>query len=417
MAVNEGDEVVLSMVDVLEENEELENEASAVLGGSDPEKCSYPKGYVKRQALYACSTCTPKDEDPAGICLACSYKCHEGHDLYELYTKRNFRCDCGNSKFKGFECKLYSGKDTLNTNNKYNQNFVGLYCTCKRPYPDPEDEISDEMIQCIVCEDWFHGRHLGAISTESVELQEMICVSCTNRTPFLWAYAAQLAAPSMTLVGPIEADVDMSMEETEGKKGVKEETENKASEPSAEETPTCKSEGQQPSTSTASDQKPVINGETACKRKLDQAETETCKLEKLKAKSFVQKNTAIYLPYNWRSNLCTCQRCKKTYAESEVPFLFDESDTVLAYEKRGQSSQESDTESRDPLMAALSGMDRVQQLEMIYEYNDLKTELKDYLKRFADEGKVVTSEDIQDFFEQLRSRKRRRVDNNHHYST
>ncbi|MGH0168960.1 UNVERIFIED_CONTAM: hypothetical protein FKN15_078352 [Acipenser sinensis] len=298
MAVNEGDEVVLSMVDVLEENEELENEASAVLGGSDPEKCSYPKGYVKRQALYACSTCTPKDEDPAGICLACSYKCHEGHNLYELYTKRNFRCDCGNSKFKGFECRLYSGKDTLNTNNKYNQNFVGLYCTCKRPYPDPEDE------------------HLGAISTESVELQEMICVSCTNRTPFLWAYAAQLA------VSPIETDVDMSMEEAEGKKGVKEETENKASEPSAEETPTCKSEGQQPSTSTASDQKIL------------------CK----------------FLPF-------------------------------------------------DPPAAPFP------------EYNDLKTELKDYLKRFADEGKVVTSEDIQDFFEQLRSRKRRRVDNDHHYST
>ncbi|MGH0150870.1 UNVERIFIED_CONTAM: hypothetical protein FKN15_018980 [Acipenser sinensis] len=401
MAVNEGDEVVLSMVDVLEENEELENEASAVLGGSDPEKCSYPKGYVKRQALYACSTCTPKDEDPAGICLACSYKCHEGHNLYELYTKRNFRCDCGNSKFKGFECKLYSGKDTLNTNNKYNQNFVGLYCTCKRPYPDPEDQISDEMIQCIVCEDWFHGR-VSRITFQG----GLNCI-----------FGGEPPAPSVTVVSPIEADVDMSMEETEGKKGVKEETENKASEPSAEETPTCKSEGQQPSTSTASDQKPVVNGETACKRKLDEAETETCKLEKLKAKAFVQKNTAIYLPYNWRSKLCTCQRCKKTYAESEVPFLLDESDTVLAYEKRGQSSQESDTESRDPLMAALSGMDRVQQLEMIYEYNDLKTELKDYLKRFADEGKVVTSEDIQDFFEQLRSRKRRRVDNNHHYST
>ena len=25
--------------------------------------------------------------------------------------------------------------------NKYNQNFSGLYCTCHRPYPDPEDEV------------------------------------------------------------------------------------------------------------------------------------------------------------------------------------------------------------------------------------------------------------------------------------
>ena len=43
MAANEGDETTLSLVDVLEEDEELENEASAVLGGSDSEKCSYPE--------------------------------------------------------------------------------------------------------------------------------------------------------------------------------------------------------------------------------------------------------------------------------------------------------------------------------------------------------------------------------------
>ena len=43
---------------------------------------------MKRQALYACNTCTPKGGEAAGVCLACSYKCHEGHDLFELYTKR-----------------------------------------------------------------------------------------------------------------------------------------------------------------------------------------------------------------------------------------------------------------------------------------------------------------------------------------
>ena len=25
--------------------------------------------------------------------------------------------------------------------NKYNQNFLGVYCTCHRPYPDLEDEV------------------------------------------------------------------------------------------------------------------------------------------------------------------------------------------------------------------------------------------------------------------------------------
>lgn len=43
---------------------------------------------------------------------------------------------------------------------RYNQNFRGLYCTCHRPYPDIEDAIPDDMIQCIICEDWYHGRHL-----------------------------------------------------------------------------------------------------------------------------------------------------------------------------------------------------------------------------------------------------------------
>lgn len=44
------------------------------------------QGYVNRQALYACSTCTTTES--AGVCLACSLTCHDGHDLYELYTKR-----------------------------------------------------------------------------------------------------------------------------------------------------------------------------------------------------------------------------------------------------------------------------------------------------------------------------------------
>lgn len=35
--------VVLSMVDVLEENKALEEEANAVLGASDDQNCTYPQ--------------------------------------------------------------------------------------------------------------------------------------------------------------------------------------------------------------------------------------------------------------------------------------------------------------------------------------------------------------------------------------
>lgn len=51
------------------------------------------------------------------------------------------------------------------------------------------------------------------------------------------------------------------------------------------------------------------------------------------------------------------------YSELEVQFLTDECDTVLAYENKGTSDQE--TERRDPLMDTLNSMNRVQQVELI----------------------------------------------------
>uniref|UniRef100_A0A8C5MJG4 Putative E3 ubiquitin-protein ligase UBR7 n=1 Tax=Leptobrachium leishanense TaxID=445787 RepID=A0A8C5MJG4_9ANUR len=397
-----GEDTVLSLQDVLEEDEALQDEACAVLGGSDSEKCSYPQGYVKRQALYACNTCTPDKEEPAGICLACTYKCHEGHDLFELYTKRNFRCDCGNSKLKQLECKLFPDKENVNALNKYNANFFGLYCICKRPYPDPEDEVPDEMIQCIVCEDWYHGRHLGESPPEHMEFHEMICQACMDRCSFLWAYTAHLAVPGVTRITPADTELDDVKVEDEPAEDVK------AEEQKVESTNhlNSKEEGAEqtsPSTSAASEQKCDKDAKTGS----------TCKLQEYKAQQGLTMTTATYWTSNWRRKLCTCKDCMIMYTQLEVLFLVDECDTVQAYENKGKTAEAQ--ERRDPLMTALSSMNRVQQVELISEYNDLKTELTDYLKRFAEEQKVVKAEDIQQFFEDLRSRKRRRVDDMQYY--
>ncbi|XP_060772272.1 putative E3 ubiquitin-protein ligase UBR7 isoform X2 [Neoarius graeffei] len=390
----EGEEATVSLVDVLEEDEELEQEASAVLGGSDSEKCSYPEGYVKRQALYACNTCTPKGGEPAGICLACSYKCHEGHELFELYTKRNFRCDCGNEKFGETECRLFPDKEKTNCGNKYSHNFFGLYCTCERPYPDPEDEVADEMIQCVVCEDWLHGRHLGCVVPECVELQEMICESCMNQCVFLWIYAAHLAVPpTVRVCKEEEGSVRVEVEHDE--------------------------EGNKTEVKSSLNEKAEVNGTAGCKRKLQELEAEGsgCRFEEMKSsgKSRVQQG-AVFWPAAWRNKLCSCPHCKSVFAEGGVSFLLDETDTVLAYENKGKTTEQANGgEARDPLMSALNNLNRVQQLEIIHEYNDMKTELKDYLQRFAAEGKVVTPEDIRHFFEQQQSRKRRRADAGQYY--
>jgi len=151
---NEEDQVVGLVEYINDQNAEIE-QANLILEASESDSCTYSLGYMNRQALYACLTCTEKDKVPGAVCLPCMYQCHEDHDLVELWTKRNYRCDCGSDKLTS-ECQLEPSKPEANDRNIYNQNFKGLYCICQRPYPDPEN--TDEMIQCIVCEDWFHSK-------------------------------------------------------------------------------------------------------------------------------------------------------------------------------------------------------------------------------------------------------------------
>ncbi|XP_050347291.1 putative E3 ubiquitin-protein ligase UBR7 [Nymphalis io] len=192
MAECDGEKVV-TMMDVLQEQEDFEEDANAVLGASDDKNCTYSKGYIKRQAIYACLTCCPEAKsDPtkrAGVCLACSLMCHENHELIELYTKRNFRCDCGNPKFNSHPCTFTEVKTDLNEDNYYNQNFSGLYCTCQRPYPDPESTVEDLMIQCIICEDWLHASHLESTVPANDQYSEMICKICMEKNDFLHDYS------------------------------------------------------------------------------------------------------------------------------------------------------------------------------------------------------------------------------------
>ncbi|XP_009068375.1 PREDICTED: putative E3 ubiquitin-protein ligase UBR7 [Acanthisitta chloris] len=304
------------------------------------------------------------------------YSCYKtGNRRVPNYSVRNFRCDCGNSKFKNLQCKLLPEKGKVNSGNKYNDNFYGLYCTCKRPYPDPEDEIPDEMIQCIVCEDWFHGRHLGAVPPESGDFHEMVCQACMKHCHFLWAYAPQLAVPPLTKVNSHEDEgIVLKVEENEEqKKEIKKESEVEHQE-TKEEKQT--EQFNEPSTSSGS----------ACPVVVPKSEEPVCKLKELQSKPFVRKDTATFWPSNWRSKLCTLLLWKllwgdKMYTELEVQFLTDECDTVLAYENKGTSDQE--TERRDPLMDTLNSMNRVQQVELICcKYNTFRICLNTLTEQF-----------------------------------
>ncbi|XP_063986306.1 putative E3 ubiquitin-protein ligase UBR7 [Diachasmimorpha longicaudata] len=344
---NVEEEKSVTMLDVLQEENQLEEDANAVLGASDDKNCTYSQGYI-RQALYACNTCCPGSKEPAGVCLACSFHCHEGHELIELYTKRHFRCDCGNSKFNGKKCSLDPAKASTNNENQYNQNFTGVYCTCARPYPDPEDTTNDEMLQCVICEDWYHSKHLNCKDEipEENAYEEVVCSGCMGQHHFLWGYASQYSV-----------NKSIKKEEEKGDESVD-----------------------------------VTQQFSGCK---------------LPAKEGDRTEGSCFWAEGWRAALCTCDNCKKMYEKENISFLIDPTDSVQAYEEAGKLVRSESAYERG--MKALASLDHVQQVNAIEEYNNMKDHLKQYLKKFVENKKVVREEDIKEFFSEMSSNKRPKV--------
>jgi len=424
--LGEGEDDELSMVDVLNEQARLEEHADAVLGDSDAKNCTYPKGYLSRQAIYACATCTP--DGNAGVCLACSYACHEGHDLYEIYTKRDFRCDCGNEKFGAKYCKLYADKMEPNSKNKYSQNFRGLYCTCAKPYPDPDDDVDDEMVQCVICEDWLHGRHLKMQLHEPEFTEEMVCPDCMIKLPFLWAYQVQ---SQVTIVKQSDEASTVNVEEPD--------VNQTGQPPIASDKEQINGEKPSPQCNTLSAQELNLQNGTerhdendnskGCKRPLEESGEDLsnqesvkrprvsfsaceksegstispCLLERLQVdQSQPLPDRATFWCDGWREKLCKCDNCLEMYKDKDIEFLLNPADTVLAYEERGKAREENIGEAD-----LLGGLGRVQQIEVVRGIMDMKTQLNEFLQRFAQEGKVVTEADIREFFESMEQQRRR----------
>lgn len=368
----------VTMLDVLDEEKEIQEETAAVLGGSDEKNCTYSKGAVKRQALYSCLTCVPLAKEDCtkacGVCLACSYACHEGHELVELYTKRNFRCDCGTPKM-GKACSLEEKPAQDNETNSYNQNYAGLYCTCHRPYPDPEGTDEDEMIQCIVCEDWFHSLHLGTEPSAAQDYGEMICGQCVERVSFLKDYTG-LCVCSVSGTSADQSNVDLDVTTN----SVAEEGKDEAVEESAPEAKRQKLDSETPEASASDSEK--------CRRPTNPGN---------------YTSGATYWPDNWRQQLCVCSECRSLYQSLGVEYLVDPEDTVKWYGDEGLKKLASKGSDYERGMRQLSSLDRVRQIDAITAYNKMKDRLKDYLNQFVASQQVVTEADIKRFFAQMRS--------------
>ncbi|KAI9914607.1 hypothetical protein PsorP6_007866 [Peronosclerospora sorghi] len=402
---DEDEDEVVTLSEVLEHNEYMAETADAVLGDASDTHCSYPMGYM-RQAVYACITCTPdaleKPETRAGVCLACTYNCHRDHDLVELYTKRAFRCDCGNQKFPSTPCKLEPNKARVNARNTYSQNYGGRYCNCHRPYPDPERTTREVMVQCVVCEDWLHEEHIfkgtshheasqpaekdtfespPAKNNESCAgedqamerasafvpetFDELICLECMQKYPFLMAY-------------------------------------------------TVDSRRRSSSTDTDENTKPDITLAPAT-----MTQETTCVLTRKQAQLETEGGTTVrptFWSSAWRQDLCHCSSCVSLFEKHGIAFLLDPDDSLHVYEA---SAREKKTLSDEQVAqrALATKLTHEQQVEVARGYCRMKTNLQQYLATFAAEGKTVRKEDIQRFFHGLSQAKRQKTEHDDDVST
>lgn len=443
-------EQTVTIKEYIEGIEAEELEADLVLGGDEGKECTYDNGYMKRQAIFSCLTCVPGGN--AGVCTACSLSCHDGHEVVELWTKRKFRCDCGNSKFGEFSCKLCPNKEPENVDNAYNQNFKGRYCICARPYPDPESQEQVEMIQCYICEDWFHENHLGLVSTEEIPRDEegeplyedFICQDCAFTCSFLKLYPSSIWA-----IESQKNELVLSGKETVLEAGTSAFTDSE----NIVDT-NCVSgdhiniSNKHPMSEEISDNNVQSQGETSsenCKHKMNisnmhskteemydnvrqQGETSlencgcgdekafsNCLASKVKCiigldisnAAFDLEKKPMFLSKKWRDLLCRCFTCSNFYIQKGLHCLIDKEDSIEEYEKMAKQKREKKLQQEEGAeMNFLEKLDHVQKIEILRGINDLKNEFHSFLESF-DTSKPITSADVQGLFENLAKKRQR----------
>ncbi|KAF1803696.1 hypothetical protein FB192DRAFT_1369286 [Mucor lusitanicus] len=410
--INKEDDTETAL-DYIQRQEKLEKDAQDILPGNF-DKCTFSLGYI-RQPLYACKTCTvDQNEEPAGMCYSCSIACHASHDLFELFPKRAFRCDCGLSgKFGGHACsRMVPEKLEFATNekNQYNHNFMNLYCRCNQTY-DPEKE-EETMYQCIACEDWFHERCIGNIPEAIDEFDCYICRDCTKKYPFLMnGNDAKFSYGLSKGDAPIHQWI---LPESQVK-----ETQQKESSKAADSETAATTNGALDAEPTAVGNQDIVcldqgDATTGEKRKREEEEESTNKqdiianvFKKARCESNCQNvdtsllpehdHIEIFLQDDWRQSLCKCVKCMEDYKTNQVEYLLEEEQTV-----EPENDEDVGKSLLEVGMEQLQRMDRVQAIESVRAFQTLASDLKQFFGTFKEEGKIVTKEDVQEYFDAKR---------------
>ena len=112
--------------------------------------------------------------------------------------------------------------------------------------------------------------------------------------------------------------------------------------------------------------------------------------------------------------LCRCDTCQSWYQAHELDFILNPPPILDPEEdddEDGHIDPDVDpishlmTKRNSVIQKVLGSMDHVQAIEGVHALNRLSHDLTEYLKPFAETGKVVTKDDILHFFSQLPRKK------------
>lgn len=105
-------------------------------------------------------------------------------------------------------------------------------------------------------------------------------------------------------------------------------------------------------------------------------------------------NIEIFLQESWREGLCRCPECINNYKSHNIEYLLEEEKT---YEPVEEEEQEESSFLQIGL-EQLQSLDRVKVIESLKLYKSFANDIKSYLESFESSGKVLTQQDINDFF-------------------
>ncbi|KIW49266.1 hypothetical protein PV05_10960 [Exophiala xenobiotica] len=430
------------------------------------DKCTNVLGPL-RQTVFACLTCSPPPASaaqvytPAGVCYACSISCHGEHSLVELFSRRNFVCDCGTKRLPSTSsCILRSDPDTGNRgvhsqepapDNHYNHNFQNRFCACGEEY-DAETE-KGTMFQCLGLgtvetggcgEDWYHpecllglGRDWYKTAKEQKKEEEseppshpippgfpneddfeyLLCYKCVDSNPWIKQYAGTpgFLKPVYRRETPPAQNDTATQQDTVDSNGTA--LKRKASDADldvenrpASSSKRVKDELDPPSFTTvvAPSNPPQPTASTSTSASTDAKPTH--KHDDLPPTP-PTGTFSMFLTSSFRDEICHCPQCYPNLIphpqlveeeDTYEPSLSSASDDSHAAPGSGTRSHGTAASLLDRGEAALSTMDRVKAIEGVMVYNHLRDKVKEFLKPYAESGQAVSADDIKAYFEKLR---------------